>query len=265
MDNRYLGAAMLLPFIIFIFIGGIWLHYGIMILSILGMFEFYNVVKRKNIHTINSLGYLLCIIYFIFLTDKNYSNVLISIIILFLMMMLCITVIKLKYNFIDIAVTLLGFLYIPVFLGYIVLVNNKINGNYLVWLIFISSWLCDTAAYYTGRLFGKNKLCPEISPKKTKEGAIGGFLGSTIACGILGIIFHKLGVNIPIYNYFIIGSLCGVFCQFGDLVASAIKRFVGVKDYSHLIPGHGGILDRFDSILFASVIVYYYVTFILKV
>jgi len=78
------------------------------------------------------------------------------------------------------------------------------------------------------------------------------------------VIIYNLGINISVYNYIIIGILCGIFCQLGDLVASSIKRYVNIKDYSNLIPGHGGILDRFDSILFASVIIYYYLTFILN-
>ena len=129
-------------------------------------------------------------------------------------------------------------------------------GKYLVWLVFIASWLCDTTAYYVGRMFGKTKLCPEVSPKKTVEGSIGGLLGSAISCGVFGFIIASYGVNISLIHYVIIGLICGVFCQFGDLVASSIKRYAGVKDYSNLIPGHGGILDRFDSILFSSVVVF---------
>jgi phosphatidate cytidylyltransferase len=143
------------------------------------------------------------------------------------------------------------------------LINQKNYGNYLIWLVFISSWLCDTTAYYVGRYFGKNKLCPEVSPKKTIEGSIGGLLGSAVACTIFGVIASTNNVHIALYHYTFIGLLCGVFCQFGDLVASSIKRFVKVKDYSNLIPGHGGVLDRFDSILFASVVVYYYISLVL--
>ncbi len=162
------------------------------------------------------------------------------------------------------AITLLGFLYVPIFFSFIVLVNNKTYGNYLVWLIFISAWLCDTTAYYVGKYLGKNKLCPKVSPKKTIEGSIGGIIGASLACTIFGMVIFRLGVNIGIIHYILIGLICGIVCQFGDLVASSIKRYAGVKDYSNLIPGHGGILDRFDSILFSSVAVYYYLTFILQ-
>lgn len=265
MNNRYIGALILAPFIIFLFLGGIYLKCGIMVLSLLGMFEFYKVVKSKNIHPITAAGYLLCIVYYITLnkTIDYRMNFFLLIITIFILM--CIPVIDIDYNFIDISITILAFLYVAVFFSFIVLVNNKNYGNYLVWLIFISSWLCDTAAYYTGKAFGKRKLCPKVSPKKTVEGSIGGMLGSTIACGVFGYVIISKGVSVPLYHFLLIGAICGVFCQFGDLTASSIKRYIGVKDYSNLIPGHGGILDRFDSILFASVIVYYYITFVIGI
>ncbi|MBC2578925.1 phosphatidate cytidylyltransferase [Clostridium sp. DJ247] len=265
MNNRYIGALILSPLIILLFLGGIYLKYGIMILSLLGMHEFYKVTREKNIHSIDVIAYLLCIIYYITLGwDVNFKLIFILLIISIFIFM-CIPVLDMEYNFIDISITVLGFLYVSVFFSFIVLVNNKVYGNYLIWIIFISSWLCDTAAYYSGRAFGKTKLCPKISPKKTVEGSIGGMFGSAIGCGIFGYIIQNKGVSISIYHFVILGIICGVFSQFGDLSASSIKRYVGVKDYANLIPGHGGILDRFDSILFASVIVYYYITFIVGI
>lgn len=265
MDNRYIGALILAPFIIFLFLGGIYLKYGIMILSLLGMYEFYKVVKSKNIQPITVAGYLLCIVYYITLNKTIDYRMSFFLLIITVFIIMCIPVLDTDYNFIDISITILAFLYVAVFFSFIVLVNNKTYGNYLVWLIFISSWLCDTTAYYTGKAFGKRKLCPKVSPKKTVEGSIGGMLGSTIACGVFGYVINLNGVSILIYHFFLIGAICGVFCQFGDLTASSIKRYIGVKDYSNLIPGHGGILDRFDSILFASVVVYYYITFVIGI
>ena len=145
------------------------------------------------------------------------------------------------------------------------MVNQKTSGNYLVWFIFITSWLCDTAAYYVGKYLGKHKLCPKVSPKKTIEGSLGGLMGSIISCSVYAYIISRFGVKITVYDGLFIGIISGVLCQFGDLAASSVKRHCGVKDYSNLIPGHGGILDRFDSILFASVVVYYYVTFIMGI
>ncbi|AEB76131.1 phosphatidate cytidylyltransferase [Clostridium botulinum] len=264
MNKRYLGAAILSPLIIVLFLGGMYLKILIGILSLLGMYEFYDVSKQKGINPISIISYVLSIFYYILIINGTIDfQKIFLMIILALFIMICIPVLSEKYNFIDVAVTWLGFFYVTIFFSFIVLVNNKQNGNYLIWTIFISSWLCDTCAYYSGKFFGKNKLCPRVSPKKTIEGSIGGLLGSALFCGLYGFVINKIGINISIYNFFIIGILAGIVCQFGDLVASSIKRYVGVKDYSDLIPGHGGILDRFDSILFTAVIVYYYVTIVM--
>jgi phosphatidate cytidylyltransferase len=265
MNSRYIGAMIITPFLIFVFLGGIYLKYAIMILSLLAMHEFYEVIKQKGINTIGIIGYLLCIVYYITLGINMNPKLIFFFLVITVFFMLCIQVIDTEYNFIDISTTVFGFLYVAIFFSFIVMVNNKVHGNYLVWLIFISSWSCDTIAYYTGRAFGKTKLCPKVSPKKTMEGSIGGIIGSAVACGIFGLFIISKGVIASKYNFFVVGIICGIFCQFGDLTASSIKRYVGVKDYSNLIPGHGGILDRFDSILFSSVAVYYYITFIMGI
>ncbi|MCM0648591.1 phosphatidate cytidylyltransferase [Clostridium swellfunianum] len=266
MNKRYLGALILSPLIIFLFVGGVYLKYFTLIVSLVGMHEFFTVVKVKNINALSYISYGVAIIYYTILLDTSMSfQTLTLLIVAAAFIMLCVPVINTKYNFIDVAVSMLGFIYVAVFFSFIVLVNGKTYGRYLIWLIFISSWLCDTTAYYVGRFLGKNKLCPKVSPKKTIEGSIGGLLGSAAACGIFGFIIKSYGVNIDLIHFILIGLICGVFCQFGDLVASSIKRYVNVKDYSNLIPGHGGILDRFDSILFASVVVYYYVSLVIGI
>ncbi|ABK60618.1 MULTISPECIES: phosphatidate cytidylyltransferase [Clostridium] len=266
MNKRYLGAAILSPLIIVLFLGGIYLKVLVALLSLMGIYEFYNVSRKKGINPLSIVSYILTIIYYILIINNSFSFQKLFLMILFaLFIMLCIPVISDKYNFIDVAVTLMGFLYVTMFFSFIALINDKPNGKYLIWIIFISAWLCDTSAYYVGKYFGKNKLCPRVSPKKTIEGSIGGLIGSTLFCGIYGLVINSFGVQVPVYHFIFMGIVCGVFCQFGDLVASSIKRYVDVKDYSNLIPGHGGILDRFDSILFTSVIVYYYVTMIMKI
>lgn len=264
MNSRYLGAALLSPFIIFLFLGGLYLKYGILLLSLLGMYEFYKVIKEKDIHAISFVGYIFCILYYFIIGNSMEYKFMFFLLVFAIFVLLCIPIINMKYTFIDVSATILGFIYVGVFFSFILLVNNKANGNYLVWLIFISAWFCDTCAYYVGKNFGKTKLSPQISPKKTVEGSIGGLLGSTAICTIFGLFVQNKGIYIPIYNYIAIGALNGVFCQMGDLVASSIKRFVGVKDFSNLIPGHGGILDRFDSILFSAVVVFYYLSFVLN-
>lgn len=261
-NNRYIGAAMIAPFIIFVFLGGMYLKGFIFALSIVAIWEFYNALKEKNFKPIRSVGYILLVIYYLL---NNNFELMMYILVIATFILLILPVINLEYTFIDVSLTLLGFIYCGILFGFVYLVNAKPTGEYLIWIIFIGSWLSDTAAFYSGKFFGKHKLSPRVSPKKTIEGSIGGLIGATIFTGIFGIIVQTYTDIMPIYNYFIIGALCGIFGQFGDLVASSIKRYVGIKDYSNLIPGHGGILDRFDSIIFSATVVFYYLTFIIKI
>lgn len=261
-NERYLGALIITPIILFILLGGLPLKIFTIVLSCVGMYEFYKAIRKGGFNPISIVGYILLILYYIF--ENNFEN-LMFLVIIFLFILLIIPIVNLKYTFIDVAVTILGFIYIGIFLSFIYLVNTKDGGQFYVWLIFIGSWVTDSAAYYAGKYLGMHKLCPKVSPKKTIEGSIGGLLGSIIFCGIFGIITNNYIDTFPIYHFIIIGALCGTFSQFGDLVASSIKRFVGIKDYSNLIPGHGGILDRFDSILFSGVVVFYYLTFIVQI
>lgn len=251
---------MIAPFILFIFLGGLPLKIFTIILSVIGMHEFYNALRAKEFNPISPVGYGLLALFYVF---NNDFEKLMFLVILGTFILLIVPVINLKYTFVDVAITLLGFLYVGILFSFIYLVNIKEGGAFLVWLIFIGSWMTDTAAYYAGRFFGKRKLCPKVSPKKTIEGSIGGLLGAMLFCGLFGMAISSHIPSIPIYNYFLIGALCGILSQFGDLVASSVKRYVGIKDYSNLIPGHGGILDRFDSILFSGTVVFYYLTFVL--
>ena len=133
----------------------------------------------------------------------------------------------------------------------LVLLRYIPNGAYCFGLVFIISFVCDSCAYFVGRAIGKHKLIPEVSPKKTVEGAIGGAFFTVIACLAYGIVLAFIS-GAPDPNYIVlavIGLVLSVVSQFGDLIASLIKREHGIKDYGKLFPGHGGVLDRFDSIL----------------
>lgn len=261
-DSRYIGALILAPFLVFIFLGGMPLKIFTIVVSVCGLYEFYSALKSKELKAIPIVGYVLLVVYY--LINNNFENMM-YILVIAMVLSLMIPIVDLKYSFIDVAVTYLGFVYVVILFSFIPLVNDMPYGKYLVWLIFIGSWLSDTVAYYCGKFLGKHKLCPKVSPKKTIEGSIGGFVGATLGCGIFGLIVNLYVPTINVVHYFLIGALCGIMGQFGDLVASSIKRYVGLKDYSNLIPGHGGILDRFDSILFNAVVVFYYLTFIVNI
>jgi phosphatidate cytidylyltransferase len=181
----------------------------------------------------------------------------------------------------DAALTMMANVYIVYFLAHAVMVEryftytenesiwSPIGFANPLWLILLAAFGSDMFAYFTGVLFGKHKLCPNLSPKKTVEGFIGGIVGSTLFCGVFGYFFLEdyfpANFQIPLpggqsvsAHLLLIGALGGGAAVLGDLAASAIKRKLGVKDYGKLIPGHGGVLDRIDSVLFTAPFVYYY-------
>ena len=139
---------------------------------------------------------------------------------------------------------------------------TKIDGIYLLLFAFFASWMTDIFAYFVGSKLGKHKLCPKISPKKSVEGAIGGVLGSTLAGYLYGLILvhNEIITNDLIYVFVLLGFFGSMVAQIGDLAASAIKRNYDIKDYGKLIPGHGGIMDRFDSVLVTAPIIYFMFT-----
>ncbi len=139
-----------------------------------------------------------------------------------------------------------------------VLVNSPAGpmqlGCAFVWLALIGTWASDTFAYFTGSCFGRTKLCEAISPKKTVEGFIGGVIGTTLAVMLVGWSFS---FSVPMMA--LLGVSIALVATMGDLVESAVKRYTGIKDSGSLIPGHGGVLDRFDSVMFTAPFVYYFV------
>ena len=170
-----------------------------------------------------------------------------------------------KYHADQVAAAFFAFLYAPVMLAFTYLTREMEQGIYLVWLILISSWGCDTCAYAVGVLIGKKKIFPVLSPKKSLEGCIGGVVGTMIIAALYGHFFVE--ASFPDRSVFwIISIICGVgaICSMvGDLAASAIKRNHQIKDYGNLIPGHGGIMDRFDSMIVTAPLVYFMAAFLL--
>lgn len=154
------------------------------------------------------------------------------------------------------AFSLLGIYYVAIPISYIYRIRIMEKGIFIFILVFVCSWIADTFAYFTGVNLGKHKLVPHLSPKKSVEGAIGGILGATIVGVVYGLVLGNY-YNERLWPAFAVICVLGSFISiFGDLAASAIKRNYDVKDYSNLIPGHGGILDRFDSMIFVAPVVY---------
>lgn len=161
--------------------------------------------------------------------------------------------------------TFFGLFYVAIMLSYVYQARELPQGAFLVWLVFICSWGCDTCAYCVGVLIGKHKMAPKLSPKKSIEGAVGGVAGAALIGALYALaVNHFAQVGAPVGMYAAIGAVGGLISMVGDLAASAIKRNHNIKDYGKLIPGHGGILDRFDSVIFTAPIIYYMAVLFMK-
>ena len=170
-----------------------------------------------------------------------------------------------KFEAKHIMASFFGFFYVGVMLSYVYQIRSLDNGVYLAFLVFICSWGCDTCAYCVGKLIGKHKMSPKLSPKKSIEGAVGGVVGTALLTALYSYIFHlKMGIaSQQIILLAVIAAIAGLISMVGDLTASAIKRNYDIKDYGHLIPGHGGIMDRFDSMIITAPIIFYLAKYLL--
>ncbi len=256
-----------------LYMGSIVLGIAVSIIAAIGLYEFYNSIsKTKGIHPIKIVGYLSIVPLLLLGLEKTgwYSLNLgtmtgMSVCLIIFVSMAVIVFGHKKYNIVDVCATAFGIAYIPFLMSFLIMLRNMEYGNILIWLIFIGAWGTDTLAYTFGRLFGKRKIIPEVSPKKTLAGAIGGILGCIFLMIVFGVIARNyFGLSISYVALILLGFLCGTISQIGDWAASAIKRYVNVKDFGNIMPGHGGVLDRFDSILFVAPVIYYVLVLFIK-
>lgn len=256
---RVLSAVLGIPLILFVlYFKGLYLYLFVSAVSIVGLFEYYRAMKNININTNGMFGYISVILYYLmFLLPITFDRP--GFIVAFSVMALfTIEIITQKHNISEISMTLLGIVYIPFLFSHLLFIEKLKYGNIILWLPFLTAWFTDTFAYFVGVYMGRVKLCPRISPKKTVEGFIGGIVGSVTLSVISGFIINSFGIDIKIIHFVITGFLCAIASVLGDLAASYIKRYTGIKDFGNIIPGHGGIMDRFDSILFTAPVIYYY-------
>ena len=215
-------------------------------------------VHNEKVELLEITGYLGAVLYYgtVLLDFERYGTMAILIALVLLMFVYVFTYPKYKAD--QVMATFFGVVYVAVMLSFILLTRNLEGGKYIVWLIFLCSWGCDTCAYCVGMLIGKHKMAPVLSPKKSVEGGVGGVVGAAL----LGVIYAA-ATNGPMAEYAVICGVGALISMVGDLAASAIKRNQGIKDYGKLIPGHGGILDRFDSVIFTSPVIFYLAKIIL--
>lgn len=244
-------------------IGG-WYLYGICIfISLVGMMEYYRVLGiNKKLPGI--IGYVGATAYYVSLlmTDECFGILVLTA--TAIAMMIAYVATFPKYTIEDIAKGYFGVIYVAVMISYIYLTRQLSDGEYLAWLIFICSWGSDSFAYLAGVAFGKHKMTPKLSPKKSYEGAVGGIAGAAVLGALFGVFVKYLTGADYMATFTVASAIGATISIFGDLAASAIKRNKDIKDYGRLIPGHGGILDRYDSVIFTAPIVYWVLYFIVR-
>ena len=255
-----------------VLLGGPFLYLFDLFISLIAYLELTKCMgvrgDKKKPCLLEIVGALCVVSYYLVLFFVNNQESVMFVFAISILSILIIYVFKFpKYEAKQVLAAGFSFFYAPVMLSYLFLTRELEGiGRYAVWLIFISSWICDTCAYIFGMLLGKHKLCPHLSPKKSIEGAVGGVFGSAVVGCIYAFILLKLGVvdEKTLWVFPVISSIGACVSQVGDLSASAIKRNFGIKDYGKLIPGHGGIMDRFDSVIFTAPMIYFLTVFLLK-
>lgn len=243
--------------------GGLPLYAATVLIAIRGLFELYRVLNIEKT-PLGFVGYLTAISYYGLVWFDGHRFVTLMVIAALMVLMSIYVFTFPRYRTEEVALAFFGVFYVAVMLSYLYQVRAMPDGKYLVWMIFLSSWGSDTSAYCTGRLFGRHRLANALSPKKTIEGAIGGVVGAMLLGWGFAAVFGTgmKEINNPRIACMLACGIAAVISQIGDLAASAIKRNHNIKDYGSLIPGHGGILDRFDSMLFTAPAVYFAIMFL---
>lgn len=244
-----------------LFLGGtLTLKIGAAVTSLIGMYELYTAVS-KQLKPVHFVGFA-AEIWYVFLMEK--CDPLLNRFMIFTAVIALLVLLVAQHettSIHDVSITVFGFFYAGMLLY--CLVELYLIKPAFIWLPPICAWGSDTFAYFVGVKFGKHKLAPVLSPKKSIEGSIGGVIGSGVLMTLFFFVCVKIGYitdarAIPIYT--LMGMAAAAFSQVGDIAASAIKRQMGIKDYGKIMPGHGGVMDRFDSVLITAPVIYMAIT-----
>jgi len=255
MAKRIITSAITAPIaVLILLLGGMVLQVVVAMLVLVGMYELYRAFNKKIV-PVHFVGYGFALVYIAFIQTFVEGNGFFLFFTAFVLAVLAVMVLfHKKVSATDCAVTIFGFFYVCVLLSTVFLVRSIDElGVFMVWMIFFSAWGADTGAYFVGVNFGKRKLT-SLSAKKTVEGVIGGIVTAAAISAVYGFVLERFtglegSLVLPLA---IIGAAGAVLSVFGDLAASAVKRGTGIKDFGTLLPGHGGIMDRFDSVLFTA-------------
>lgn len=268
------GIVLLLLSITTMSIGGLPLALLLCLVSMIGFREITRALKHapagysgisqsrdgKNVNVLEMIGLAGIAAYYLLLFfSGSHTWLLMCIVFVCMLLMFAYVVTFPRFKTAQVTETIFAFLYAPVMLSFIYQTRMCGQGGYMVWMILISSWGCDTFAYVVGKLIGKKKIFPVLSPKKSLEGCIGGVLGAVLLGWLYGYFLVEKaypGGNMA-WSIALICGVGAVMSMVGDLAASAIKRDHEIKDYGKLIPGHGGIMDRFDSVIVTAPMTYF--------
>ena len=228
------------------------------VIALMSMYEFYHAFYKK-IKPIQILGYVSCLfIAVIHIIPSEYilNIVILSIPTAVVILFTCLVITNMKITVQDVNISLFGIIYIIGFSIFIPIIGGLENGKLIIWYLLFAAWGTDLFAYCIGRPFGKHKFS-KISPNKSIEGCIGGIIGAAIfMLGYTVYLNQVKDANISYLYILGISIILSVISQIGDFAASSIKRYTGIKDYGNILPGHGGVLDRIDSLIFIAPFAY---------
>ena len=261
MDIKRLTSGLLgFPLVLIILLIGdkIVVDIALSIIALLSMNEYFNAISKVS-NPVKWIGYVSCFsIAIIHIVPQEYLNMVVTLSVPTILIILFAQVIAtdMKTTFKDIAYTFIGIFYVVFFIMFVAFIDGMPNGKILIWYAIFAAWGTDIFAYCIGKHFGKHKFS-KVSPKKSIEGCIGGTIGAVIMILVYTYVANTYwGMD---YSYLLItgiGIILSLIGQIGDFAASSIKRYVDIKDFSNLIPGHGGMLDRIDSLIFLAPFAY---------
>jgi phosphatidate cytidylyltransferase len=271
---RVITALWGIPLLItIIWFGEPWFTISIAIWGVMAVLEFYRLLAASKVRSLTYFGLIWTLLFIISRNSDSRAileahhfdlNLLTPLLLTSAMLLSLIWLLwrrQKEQAFSDWAWTIAGILYVGWLLSYLVALRGLDDGRNWVFFALFTTFASDTAAFFTGRALGRHRLAPYISPGKTREGAVGGILGAVIV-SLLFILPTPLSLHLHWGQVILLGFLVSIFAQLGDLVESLFKRNMGVKDSGKLIPGHGGFLDRMDSLVFTGIVVYYYAVLI---
>jgi phosphatidate cytidylyltransferase len=269
--KRILTALVAVPILVYVigFTPPVFFTFLVALSTILALEEFFSLAEKSGIETHRAVGHLFSLL-LIGSFHQNPHNQSSGLLFLVVAMLLFLFLGlrrggQFRQTLSSSSTTLLGLIYVPTTLGLLVSVRSSAflwgDGRWWIFFFLLVVWFGDSGAYYIGRAWGKHKLAPSISPRKTIEGSLGGLVGNTLAAFLGKEIFLPA---VPALHLLILSWVLGLVSQSGDLVESVMKRGAGVKDSSNLLPGHGGMLDRIDGVLFGAPVLFCYTKFFLK-